>query len=193
MVEDQERLRNDLLILAEMAAEMSSYIRSDVLFWPMSHADMPRLTLGGYLMRQHRLSALHTLLSSADQERLRAAIAQFEAATNEWVVRVEQRGHKELEARLRQWTEYLRDTRSDASAKLPTYYATAAETRAMIAAITAYLQTPPHRLDDQISQKVATLDKQLRPRFQSGSFVWPESWQAAYPRYEYWWLYGTPL
>lgn len=193
MAEDQEKLQHDLLILAEMAAEMSSYIRSDVLFWPMSHTDMPRLTLGGYLMRQHRLAGLHTLLNAADQERLRQAMAQFEAATGEWVVRVEQRGHKELEARLRQWGEYLRDTRSDASAKTPSYYATAVETRAMIAAIMAHLQTPPHRLDDHIPQTVAMLDKQLRSRFQSGSFVWPESWQAAYPQSEYWWLYGAPL
>lgn len=193
MIEDQEKLRNDLLILVEMAAEMSSYIHSDVLFWPMGHADMPRLTLGGYLMRQHRLVALHNLLNAADQEKLRTALAQFDAATGEWVVRVEQRGHRELEARLRQWGEYLRDIRSEAAAKLPAYYATAVETRAMIAAIAAYLQTPPRRLDDHIPQTMTMLDRQLRARFQSGSFVWPESWQPAYPPAEYWWLYGAPL
>ena len=193
MVEDQEKLRQDLLILAEMAHEMSSYIHSEVLFWPMGHAHMPRLTLGGYLLRQHRLVALHTLHSSADQQKLRAAIEQFEAATHEWVVRVEQRGHKELEIRLRQWTEYLRDTRTDAAAKLPAYYATAVETRAIIAAIITHLQTPPHRLQTHIPQTVAMLDKQLRPRFQPGSFVWSESWQPAYPPTEYWWLYGAPL
>ena len=193
MAEDHEKLLTDLDVLQEMAADMSSYIRSDVLFWPMGRSDLPRLTLGGYLMRQHRLLALHHLLSDEDRQKLHAAEDAFEAATNEWTVRVEQRIGRELEARLRQWAEYLRDIRSDESAKTAAYYGNAVETRAMIAALLARLDTPPYRPDRHAADETALMDKQLRSRFQPGPFVWPDAWQSAYPQSTYWWLYGKPL
>ena len=60
---DNNKLTRDLSILVAMAAEMETYLNSDVLFWHMSTSHMPALTLGGYLMRQHRLLALRDLLT----------------------------------------------------------------------------------------------------------------------------------
>jgi hypothetical protein len=186
-----EKLRQDLEILEAMAAEMDSYLKSDVLFWPMANGNMPRLTLGGYLMRQHRLQALENLLDNDEKVRLKAAVEQFNQALVEKIVRLEQRATQELEARLRQWGEYLTDlARENGSGSA--YYATAVEPRAMIAALVNKLKLPPYRLDPRIHQQIATYDNNLRRRWQSGPFVWPQEWQPAYPEGNYWYLYGQP-
>ena len=68
------KLMRDLSILAAMAAEMEAYLNSHVLFWHMSSSRMPALTLGGYLMRQHRLLALRSLLTGEQLSELDAAV-----------------------------------------------------------------------------------------------------------------------
>jgi hypothetical protein len=186
-----EKLREDLEILEEMAAEMDSYLKSEVLFWPMAKGNMPRLTLGGYLMRQHRLVELKALLTDDERASLDAAIEQFNKALVEKVVRLEQRANQELEARLRQWGEYLNDLARE-SGSSSAYYATAVEPRAMITALINKLKLPPYRLEPRIPEQVAMYDNNLRRRWQSGNFVWPEEWRPAYPEITYWYLYGKP-
>ncbi len=51
---------------------------------------------------------------------------------------------------------------------------------------------PPYRPEARPSQHLATLDLRLRNRWQPGEFVWPAEWATAYPRDDYWWLYGLP-
>ena len=189
-MEGVEKLERDLVVLEAMAAEMDEYLRSDVLFWPLSGSgDLPRLTLGGYLMRQHRLLELRDLLDMEEQERLHAAIAQYHDALEEKVVRLEKKAHEELEARRRQWREYLRDAERGAGIS---YYPSAVETRDMIEALIAQMRVSPYQLQPEIPQKLALLDRQLRRHWQPGDFIWPPEWQPAYPSEEYWWLFGHP-
>lgn len=186
----QDRLRRDLEILEAMAAEMDDYLRSEVLFWPMSHPDLPRLTVGGYLMRQHRLLALPELLDTTEKARLEAAVGQFNEALVEKVVRFEQRAHQELHARLRQWSEHLRDMKRDATNR--DFYATTAETRTMIEALIEKLKMPPYQLEPGVLEELGAYDNNLRKRWRTGEFIWPAGWEPAYPKREYWWLYGQP-
>lgn len=188
-MEAVEKLRRNLITLEAMAAEMDEYLRSDVLFWPMRKGDLPRLTLGGYLMREHRLLQLRDLLNMQEQERLHKAINQYHQALEEKVVRLENKAHEELEARLRQWQEYLREAKRGASID---YYESSVDTRGMIEALVTQLRVPPYELEDEVPQKVALLDRELRRIWDPGDFIWPQEWQAAYPRDRYWWLYGHP-
>lgn len=183
-------LSTDLAILEVMASEMTDYLKSDVLFWPLSPGNMPRLTLGSYLMRQYRLVALPHLLSDDEQARLSTAMTQFNAALDGRIVRFEQRGHKELDVRFRQWQQVLNDfSHREQTVAL---YAAAVETRAMITALMDKLSFPPFQLNAMLPLRLANLDKVLSGRFQKGDFVWPEAWQLAYPETDYWWLYGQP-
>ncbi|MFN2103477.1 MAG: hypothetical protein ACK2UJ_01295, partial [Candidatus Promineifilaceae bacterium] len=59
-------------------------------------------------------------------------------------------------------------------------------------ALIDFLQLAPYQLDDRILKTTALLDGRLRLYWDSGEFVWPDGLQKAYPRSEYWWLYGTP-
>ena len=191
MTSSEEKLAQDLEILQVMADQMDDYLRSETLFWPMGYSDMPMLTLGGYWLRQHRLTAFRALLTSAQQAQLDAAMQTFNTAVSDWVVRTEQRAHTELEARIRQWGEYLRDLADKKSAEVASYPAQV-EVRAIIAALVNHLQQSPYALDQKLAGAAVSLDKGLRARFASGEFVWPEEWQPAYPEAEYWYLYGRP-
>lgn len=191
MKTDEDKLAHDVHVLSAMAEEMENYLDSDVLFWHMSKGGLPTLTLGGYLMRQHRLLALYDDLTAEQQAEVDAAVARFNQVLEERTVRFEQKAHRELDARLRQWEEYLKDLERD-QAGSKSNYDTAVEARAMIAALTDYLQLAPYKLDDRILKRTALLDTRLRSRWEVGDFVWPEAWQATYPRSEYWWLYGRP-
>jgi hypothetical protein len=189
MTNEVGKLVQDVTILAEMAGEMADYLRSDVLFWQMMKGGLPKLTLGGYLMRQHRLLVLSALLSDEEQVVVDTAVTQFNQALAEKIVRLEQKAHQELEARIRQWAEYLKDFRWERGAALAGY-ASAVETRVMMTAVTDKLQLPPYQLNPRITEQIALLDGILRSRWRSGPFLWPEVWQRAYPQADYWYLYG---
>lgn len=188
-MDGSEKLARDLIVLVAMAAEMDEYLRSDVLFWPLRGSDLPRLTLGGYLMRQHRLLELRDMLSMAEQERLHVAIKRYHEAQEEKIVRLEKKAHEELEARIRQWREYLNEVKSGSNVA---YYPSAVDTRAMIRALVNQLRVSPYQPDEEIPSQIALLDRELSRIWESGDFVWPFDWQPAYPREEYWWLYGRP-
>ena len=68
-------LAHDLMIMEEMAANMAAYLDSDIVDWTIPRANMPRLTIGGYLMRQRRLSIMKERLDEEDRERLRPDFA----------------------------------------------------------------------------------------------------------------------
>ncbi|NLF65590.1 MAG: hypothetical protein GX579_13425 [Chloroflexi bacterium] len=188
-MDGSEKLARDLVVLEAMAAEMDEYLRRDVLFWPLRGSDLPRLTLGGYLMRQHRLLQLRDLLSMAEQERLHAAIKRYHEGQEEKIVRLEKKAHEELEARIRQWREYLNEVKGGSSVA---YYPSAVDTRAMIRALVNQLRISPYQLNEEVPSQIALLDRELSRIWESGDFVWPFDWQPAYPREEYWWLYGRP-
>jgi hypothetical protein len=191
MNEANERLGQDVAVLSAMAEQMPQYLDSDILFWPAPRGGMPALTLGGYLLREHRLHALAGLLTAEQQMEVSGALTRFNQALADRVVRFEKKAHHELEARLRQWEEYLKDM-DRGTFDRSSNYATAVETRAIIQALLNRLGMPPYRAEDRPEQHLAALDTRLRGRWQPGDFVWPAAWEPAYPREVYWWLYGSP-
>jgi hypothetical protein len=156
---------------------MDGYLLSKDLFQTIQPG-MPQLTLGGYLLRQHRLLALQgSLLKADEQTQLVQAVAQFEQVKASRASYFAQKGEREYKSRLRQWREYLRDLAEGSSRGSD--YAIRVEVRTML----EYLPSPANT-------DLAALDAQLRQRWQPGSFVWSADWQAAYPADRYWWLYG---
>ena len=139
-------------------------------------------------MRQHRLLLSKDMLDASEQARLDKAIADFQVALEDRLVRFEKKSQNELDVRLRQWREYLRDLFDD---KINfTYYATSVEPRLMIAAIIEQLQLPPFELTSNVPERLVTLDMGLRSRWISGDFVLQDGLQPAYPEEQYWYLYG---
>lgn len=186
-----DKVHEDLKILTAMAAEMDDYLKSETLYWPMIHGDMPKLTLGGYFMRQHRLFHLTDALNDQERARLETAVQQFQQALAEKVVRAEQHAHEELGVRARQWGTYLNDVQRE-RALAAVNYETAVENRVMAEALVHFLRTPPYELEGSAARNLQMMDAGLRRYWQPGDFVWPPVWQKAYPEAAYWWLYGRP-
>ncbi|MEM8857249.1 MAG: hypothetical protein AAGD96_02955 [Chloroflexota bacterium] len=188
----QTKLQKDLVILEEMAQQMSGYLRINALFGPMG-PNRPKLTLGGYLMREQRLLALKTTLSQAEQDRLLKARQTFEDTVMEWIVATEKKAEQEMEARLRQWTETVRDLRESVPKYWP-YYKTAVESRVMLQTLITMLSNPPFKFNSEIFDRLQVIDQGFYALWQSDAslFVWDEDWAAAYPAADYEFLYGKP-
>lgn len=184
---NHSKLQHDLKILTRFNESIPDYLRATALYYPTG-INYPQLTFGGFLMRQHRLLLLRHLLSQADKNQLDKAVADFHAALDNNIVRFENKCHKELQSRLRQWKEYLRDIQIDRSAR--GFYKTSVEPRLMIDAIVAQLQIPPYQLKSDVPTRLESLDIGLRSRWLSGDFIWDQDWQPAYPESMYWYLYG---
>ncbi len=191
MNDGNERLAQDAAVLSAMAEQMDGYLDSDTLFWPSPRGGMPALTLGGYLLREHQLTALSSLLPPEQQTQVAEAITRFNQALTNRVVRFETKAHNELEARLRQWEETIKDM-DRGTFDRSSNYATSVETRAIIQALLDRLSMPPYRTEQRPLEHLTALDTRLRSRFVPGDFVWPDNWTTAYPRNTYWWLYGGP-
>lgn len=191
MNDADERLTQDVAVLAAMAEHMPDYLDSDTLYWPAPRGGMSMLTLGGYLLREHRLLALANRLAPEQQAQVSAAIAQFSRALDERIVRFEKKARAELDARLRQWEESLKEM-EDGTFNRTSNYGNAVETRAILQALVDRLNLPPYEADTRAEQRLALLDTRLRNNFRPGDFVWPEEWAPAYPQPAYWWLYGAP-
>ncbi|MBX7251136.1 MAG: hypothetical protein K1X50_04065 [Candidatus Promineofilum sp.] len=191
MHHENERLAQDVAALSAMAEQMGEYLDSDVLFWPLGRGNLPMLTLGGYLLREHRLLTLPQLLTPEQRGQVDAAVFQFNQALSNRVVRFETKAQHELESRLRQWEESVKEI-EHGTLQHNSNYSTIVEPRAMIQALLDRLSMPPYRPDDRAGRLVPLLDTRLQNRWQPGEFVWPAEWQPAYPRDDYWWLYGLP-
>lgn len=191
MLTDREKLAQDLHVLAEMVAQLDPYLAQEKLFWQMRQPGLPALTIGGCLMRQHRLLALPHLLTGEERLRLHTAVTQFNAVLVEKVVRFEQKTQTEIEARTRQWREYLNEAEWKRN---PTYnaYPTAVEARLMLTLLTNKLQEKPYHLPEEALPHMQQLDALLQSQWRAGEFVWFDSWEPAYPRDRFWWLYGRP-
>lgn len=184
-------ISHDLLILEEMAANMGFYLDSNAVDWTIPRVNMPKLTIGGYLMRQHRLEILASLLKPQDTARLRASIEIFDGSLLERIVRFETRAHQELHNRISEWMGHMRELGSRMTSGV-NYYSGIVDTRVVITSLIERLQTQPFKLESGIVDKVDALDKNLRARIDDHPFIWEPIWITAYPRDKYWWLYGRP-
>lgn len=181
----------DLVVMRAMVDHIEPYLASDATRWDMGTAGMPPMTIGGILMRRARLALVDDDLS-AEQHRLRDEANQlFDAALIEKIVRFEKRAEAELHARMREWTNYLRDLPSKSAAQ-PAIYAHVADTRVIVEALRDKLHEPPYKLDPRISHNVAAVDTHLKSLWIKGPFIWDGVWEIAYPLERYWYLYGGP-
>lgn len=188
MSDNHDLLERDIQILEAMVADLPDYLMSEATRWTMRQPELPPLTIGGCLMRLHRLGVLKNKLSPEQQSRLQTAVDQYDQSLIEKVVRFETRAHQELHARLGEWSQCLRTLQCTSE-----QYANKVDTRVVIEALIDALKERPYELEAQVLTETRSLDYNLRSRWHSGSFVWDDVWQPAYPQAHYWWLYGHPV
>ena len=191
MNKGKDKLKKDIDILKAMVEELTNYLSSEAIFWPMFKADYPEMTLGGYFMRQRRLQILSYLLSDAEQAELKGILIQFGDMTMDRKAVLIKKGLEELHMRLNQWKGHLQDYWETETIEKE-FYATDAEVRTMIADLLFELDIDLYRVDKELLEQMDALDEALKRNWHDGDFIWPEDWIPAYGKGDYWWLYGEP-
>lgn len=189
MTAAQESLATNLEVVEQMIAGMRDYLTSGSVYSKKIDHDLMYLTLGGYLMRQHQLTALINALDPAQQARLREAVESFDLIRRTQPDAIEKKVNKELRSRLREWERSLKEFLDDRQPSMA-FYRNDVEKRVMIAALINALQADSALIEPELLGQLERLDRRLRTRWQSGSFIWSPQFEAAYPVDDYWWLYG---
>ncbi len=168
-----------------MTAELGEYVLKDVLFWQMdAPSDVPKLTLGGYLLTRARLTAAPPALQPPVEQLNR----QAEAVFGRWPVACERKAAAELRARANLWHGLLDDAREQSSALADRYRGDVAH-RAMAALL---LSRFPRTAETPEARRLAALDTQMRARLRPGQFVWAAELEPAFPPDAFWFLYRQP-
>lgn len=192
---DPER---DLIVLTAMADQITSYLIEGELFWPLSGrlpGGMPHLTIGGFLLRQHRLTALRARLDDRQQARLDAALAAFRAARMEWRIHYFNKIVREWEMRVNLLQQFLNDCEAQEAANCFENWPTTARHRTILHHLQEALQEGGEGPSDQQRAELERLDGGLRrylAQGEAGRFLWGADLAAVYPRNPYWWLWVVP-
>jgi hypothetical protein len=184
----------DLNFLEAASAEFEGYLLSKEAYWPMSarrgQAALPLLSLGGLLLARARITALEGSLSDSGAERLRRSISRLEALRARWASVVERKVVLEARSHLNLWRSYLEDLAESPRSNLEAY---PREVRERVVLMLLATQPESTLLDATHRGTVSGLDQRLRSRFREGEFLWDLRLRPAFPRPDFWFLYGRPV
>jgi hypothetical protein len=177
----------DVRAVTAMAAALVPYIYQDELYGVLSN-DLPRLTVGGLIMRLNRLGILDNLLSEPQRQAVSMARSQFDKAKTEWAVAYEGKLKRELTARLRALGQFIMDC---VDRRLcADLYPGEIEKRVMVAGLQAEAQARGV-LEPAIASQIAGIDDRIHMLTRPGDFLWDARLEPAYPRASFWYLYVT--
>lgn len=181
-------LDRDVRTLAAMASNLTPYLYEDEMYGHLA-GDLPRLTLGGLLMRLYRLRRLEQALSAEQATQVQDAQINFEAERSAWTVHYENKIQHEINVRLNVFERFLKDYGDDAAARTADY-PNQAERRSII----EHLRTEAQKYDlwsEEFEAQLKELDQKLQRVFRQGRFIYSDDRLAdVYPQDQFWWLYG---
>ncbi|MBN1562376.1 MAG: hypothetical protein JXA10_00945 [Anaerolineae bacterium] len=182
-------LARDVKILSAMASNLTPYLYESELYGYLA-GDLPRLTVGGVLLRLYRLLRLDDeFLTSEQQSQIQDANLNFEAECSQWAVHYEHKLQHELQARCHALEQFLHEC-AEKLHGCAAIYPSQAEKRTMI----YHLQAEAHERDvlaDDMLARITKLDQRLRQFFEEGDFlIGDERLASVYPKDTFWWLYG---
>lgn len=177
----------DVRALSAMASNLTPYLYEDELYGHLS-GDLPRLTLGGLLLRLYRLRRVDGLLDPEQETQVQDAAINFDAARAEWSVHYKSKLAVELKSRLDALDRYLHDCGEQAQGCVAEY-PVQAEKRTMIQHLYDEL-AQESEVPDDLEARMKQVDNRLRRMLSGDDFVFDARLKSAYPPDQYWWLYG---
>lgn len=185
---DDKDIENRIHTLTAMASNLTPYLYENELFGHLGD-HLPKLTVGGLLLRLHQLEYLEPHLSHDQQTRIHDARINFEETRHEWSVHYEEKIVHELKSRLSGLTWYLEDC-SRGEGNCAADWQNEAEKRTIVAHLEAEAEAA-EVLTDELRDEINHVDQRLRRLVHSGQFLWDAKLSGAYPQDKYWWLYGN--
>jgi len=171
-------IENDRTYLEAGIPELGDYLLSKELYWPISARgySLPRLTIGGILLTQARLEAR--------RERIESLMMQLDGVRSKWRVAWETKAGREVQARMRLWSNYLADYRQNPEQHADAY-PHEVRYRVMLQLLMTELPAPSPE-----QETLSKLDGMLRANLTASDFIWDTDLQAEFPHEVYWFLYG---
>ncbi|MDL1922630.1 hypothetical protein FBQ95_08465 [Chloroflexi bacterium CFX3] len=180
-------LAQDMRTIVAMADNLTPYVYESELYGMLSDPSLPRLTVGGLLMRLARLSLLSDQLSPSQQVALAAAQRKLAEVQQAWAVHYEGKLLHELKARITALEHFAHECMENLRACADNY-PSAMEKRVIVehlrdAAVDLGV------LSDELKGKLTALDNAISRCVEKAPFCWSENVQAAYPQPKFWFLY----
>lgn len=170
-----------------MVEGLTPYLYEDELYGKLGMS-LPRLTIGGLLLRLRRLRALAGQMNAVDQ--VAALDTRHASLRQEWAQAYNKKLMREAEARLRDLQTYFAECRDDpklgANAYLPE-----AQRRTILHEIAAAL-SPSALEESRLEARLRRIDSDLRRIVRPSEFVWSDILKPVYPAETFWWLYHRP-
>lgn len=189
-----EIIDDDLHYVLATAADLKDFLLGDTIYWSLSnagHADyyLPKGTLGGLMVRLHRLEGLEGELTPEQADQLHEARQTIEAEIKRWTVQAEVIALRESKVRIQTWLRYVEELEEHPHRNAPEY-PTQARGRTALAFLIPYVE--PDTRAGFVGQ-LATADHLLRSLPTKEEFVWSSGLRQVYSERDFWWLYLKPL
>jgi hypothetical protein len=186
-------LNRDVTTLEAMVTHLKPYVYEKELFGMMP-GSLPKLTLGGLLMRLNRLTQLAQqtdLLSERQRDIVAESARKFQSIRDEWRVAYEGKLAQELKSRLNALGVFLEECGEDLR-RCSDGYPSAMEKRVMIEVIGTEMDALGILSDDQRSA-VSGIDNMIRRVVEESDFIWDDRLRKVYTPDQYWFLYRIPM
>lgn len=184
-------LSRDVHVAYHMAITLSDYVRQDELYYPIE-GNLPRMTIGGLLLRLRRINFFQMQLSFDQVSMLQEIETLIGNVQGEWSYHYTQKVSAETKSRLGV-IEYFLDECTDSTLACRDNYRTEAMRRTIVQELVgAVIQLNVDDYQDILDQ-IAVVDAGLRAVVGEADFLWDEELRPAYPQDVFWWLYSYPI
>ena len=188
MTEARYSIERDLSDAKSMADNLLPYVYEGELYGNIG-GSTPKLTIGGLLLRLHRLHALADQLSASQKATLDEIDAQHEEVRREWSIHYHEKLKQEALSRLKVIEAFFVECEDDPRVCSGNYQPEA-NRRTIVQNIAEALGQAEGSAE--ITKAAKKIDQQLRRYTEPSDFVWSPELQPAYPADTYWWLYAKP-
>ncbi len=182
-------LDRDVRVVELMAANLTPYIYESELYGVMP-GDYPRLTVGGLLMRLHRLSVLNKQLTLKQQITINEAQQQLAEVRRKWAVAYEGKIQQEIRARMITLAQCLTEC-EESPALCVDNFPSSLEKRVMVEVLKDEAQVR-NVWTDELKGLLTSIDNRINRCAAKDEFCWDPRVQAAYPPEKFWFLYLHP-
>lgn len=193
MAEQKYSIDRDLREAAAMVKALTPYIYENELYGNIGGffgGDMPKLTLGGLLMRLRRLLALRGQMNDTQRAQLEQLIARNDEVRREWSVHYEGKMLREANSRLDAMKAFFDECR-DNRRLCGNAYLPEAMRRTLVEELRLAMEQQ-HITSAELDNKVRGTDRKLRGYVEPTPFLWDQVLKDIYPQDTFWWLYHRP-
>ena len=185
-VRPQFDIDRDVKTVEAMAARLTPYVYEDQLYGSMP-GDLAKLTVGGLLMRLHRLSAISNILTPKQREVLQKATTKLDEVRRDWLVAYEGKIEQEFRARITALNHFVNEC-MDNPRSCRENYPSEAEKRTMLQELGDEALSL-NIMADEVKGALSSIDNKLHRYLEPGPFIWDPRLEPAYLRDKYWFLY----